>query len=561
MRILTEKNFISNYTAFIISAAFLVLSGCTGKESSTMPGNLVPAEPGASPDYWCTWAAQNYMHGQGAEELDPIVMLVSGIGRYHADYLTEKTLFGPEGWAATFHPRVRNDLYIVLDDGWDIPVNNDMTYRSLCRLDPEKFPSFTGDFAGNLKQLNQWARDHGWRGIGLWFRDVESPQDDARRKQMNDDRAYERLYWGERLEWCREAGIDYWKMDVGGNDEKMRFFQDLVREKHPGLHFEIGVIPQSGPFNSIPGDGYIEAGYCENAVEKAMYADIVRLYDISPELGSSTTLERFAHVAEAASVNPDADALLNCDDEVYIAAVLGGTMGILRHSMVGRRPGNDPDIYLTGPRHLKKRNDEVARAVRWQRIAPAFPANALEVRIDEHELMDSWKFAPGEFWASAEDWKSTANVADKTVEQYAPARVTRGIPLPEVRIEGEPPFVIACRHPNGAVAVAAIGRISPEKGYYTPEADIMLDVGAVTGPVGVFGYYRSLTLVFNEPLRKVRVLAQDLAGDEASDITRQVKVEGNRLVIPGAVIMTTGLSAAQSGDLSDPGMVMVIKQQ
>ena len=543
--------------ALVMPFCLVALSGCTTSGQK----NLIPDTPGTSPNYWCSWAVQNYMHGQGDDVLDPIVKTVAGIGRYKSDYLTEETLFGPNGWATTFHTKIRNDLYIVLDDGWDIPTSNDYSYRTFSRLDPEKFPSFKGNIPENLIQLNQWARDRGWRGMGLWFRDVESGQDSERRTAMHDDKAYERLYWGERLEWCRDAGINYWKMDVGGNDEKMRMFQNLVREKHPGLHFEIGVIPKAGAFNSIPGNGRIEEEYRAQAVEKLSYTEILRLYDISPELGNASMLERFARVVKAASENPAADGLLNCEEEVYIAAALGGTMGIFRHSMVGLRPGGDPDLYLTGPRNLKRRLDEVVRAVMWQRIAPAFSASSGAVQVDDEYMMDFWKFSLGEFWASAEDWHHTSNVVDKVVEQYAPARVSRGLPLPDVSIEGEPPFVLASRHPNGAVSVASIGRVSPEKGYYTPEADVTIEAGALNNRIGIFGYYRSLTVIFNEPLGKVRIWGQDLAGDRALDITDRLMLEGNRLVIPGDVISEIGLSAASENDLSDPGMVIGIEKR
>ena len=78
--------------------------------------------------------------------------------------------------------------------------------------------------------------------------------------------------------------------------------------------------------------------------------------------------------------------------------------------------------------------------------------------------------------------------------------------------------------------------------------------------MGVFGRYGSLTLRYPYALGKVRVLAQDLAAHEAVDITGRVKVEGNKMTVPGSVIAEVGLSAASEGDVSDPGLVLKLER-
>lgn len=90
-------------------------------------------------------------------------------------------------------------------------------------------------------------------------------------------------------------------------------------------------------------------------------------------------------------------------------------------------------------------------------------------------------------------------------------------------------------------------------------ADVTLQVGQDSGPIGIFGRYRSLTLVFDKSVAGRRVLAQDLAGDTPQDITRLVRVSGDRVLIPGAVIDDVGRRAATPGDESDPGLVLVIR--
>jgi hypothetical protein len=83
-------------------------------------------------------------------------------------------------------------------------------------------------------------------------------------------------------------------------------------------------------------------------------------------------------------------------------------------------------------------------------------------------------------------------------------------------------------------------------------------VADAPGPYGVFGYFDSLTLVFDNPLHDRRVLAQDLAGDEPIDISSMVQVRDKSLYIPDKVIRRIGLHNATPGDISAPGLVVAI---
>jgi hypothetical protein len=147
----------------------------------------------------------------------------------------------------------------------------------------------------------------------------------------------------------------------------------------------------------------------------------------------------------------------------------------------------------------------------------------------------------------------------KTYQQGAPARVSRGLPLPEVVCEGEPPFVLAGRFPNGAIAVATQGRTLHGTNWFFPPADVTVQLGSSNGPIGIFGRYRSLTLQSAAPFGKVHVFAQDLAGDRSEDITSKVKIKANKVELPGSLIEEIGLKAATKGDVSDPGLVLVIR--
>jgi len=395
-------------------AAFAVLTGKVARSR-----NLVPTEPGKSPNYWCTWSVQSYMQGQGAKTNDPILYQVA------------------------------------------------------------------------------------------------------------------------------------WKM-----------MTDFADQFFPGLVMEHGNPSKDGPFNSYPGSGRVDPAYVEAGKRVIQYSEVMRLHDNSPQLGIPTMLDRLASILDAVKTKPAKTGYLDCEDEVTMAAVLGGTMGVMRCPMVGLRPGDDPDIFLKGPRNLKQRMDEVVRAVRWHRIAPAFGAGVMATQIDTKVLVDSYKFPAGEFWTSTEDWATTYAspyaCMDKMVAQGAPARVTRGLPLPEVTCEGEPPYVLASLNPNGSVSIGTLGRLSPQRACYFPEADVSLNIGRITGNIGIFGYYKTLTLVLDMPLGEFGIWAQDLAGDCAVDITSKVLVEDNRLVFPGDLIKSIGLSAATPGDLSDPALVVEI---
>jgi hypothetical protein len=126
----------------------------------------------------------------------------------------------------------------------------------------------------------------------------------------------------------------------------------------------------------------------------------------------------------------------------------------------------------------------------------------------------------------------------------------------------EPPFVIASRHPNGALTTATLGRTicsSPtDRKYGTPLAEITLDAGKLTGLIGIFGRYQSLTLTFDSPMTGRTILTQDILDRQARDITSQVIIKDNSVTLPGKLIDKVGLEKGDRGDKSDPGMVISI---
>lgn len=489
--------------------------------------SLVPASLSTAPNYWCTWSAQNYMYGQGAQTLDAGLLEGDSGARLAEQQLSYSSLLGPEGWLHRFYPKLRKELYVVLDAGWE-----EGNYASFVP-DPKKFPELQGPVAEKLKQLNDAVKQSGWRALALWCRNPPGGEKDT-----------------QLVEWSEQAGIPYWKIDGGDRDFSVDRARDRLRSSLITEHV-FGEGPLNGDWRS---DGRFPAQDWDSPrIAILRQADVYRTYDTSTTLSVPTTLDRVGALLKATENRPPVRALLNCEDEVYIAAVLGCTMGIMRHPMKGKRPGGDPDSGFAGPRKSKWRMDEVIRAVRWQRIAPPYAVSPGFVHLDEEILTDEWRFEKGETW-----FHESIGVLAR---QGAPARIARNTSLPEVEPAAEKPFVIAGRFPNGTAAIATLERTSRAKGWYCPPVSIRWNVSDATGPFGIFGSFVDLTLIFDQPLEKLQVLAQDLAADRPQDITSSVRIKGKELSISGQLIRRIGLEAGTPGDLSDPALVLAVQRR
>jgi hypothetical protein len=92
-----------------------------------------------------------------------------------------------------------------------------------------------------------------------------------------------------------------------------------------------------------------------------------------------------------------------------------------------------------------------------------------------------------------------------------------------------------------------------------PAAETELHVGDAPGPYGIFGSFTTLTLVFDRPLRGRRVIVQDLASDQALDVTNRVRIDCRSLQLTEADLRTFGLHATTTGDISSPGLVLALR--
>lgn len=479
--------------------------------------SLVPDTPSKAPDYFCTWNLQGYLVSHQDTKVTRKAM-------------NEDNLFGKgkyQNWANCY-PRIREDLYLVLDDSWDIPkeVNDKPNpYLGTVELNEERFPSFHGTPEERLRQLVTRIKAKGWKGAGGWI---------CAQKADNQRETDEKSYWTERIKTADEAGFDYWKVDWGNNDRNgkwRKMLTDIGKQYAPRLYIEHA---------------------CENRFIE--FSDVFRTYDVENVIAQPVTIQRICNLLPyQASAN--AKGLINCEDEPYIAAGLGCAIGIMRHPFTGNMPDGNQDIaFPPVGRDMKKRLDEVVRGIRWHRIAEPFGVNGKDFEIDNVRLEDYW------ILKEKETWMKSRKPGSKMVES-APARVSRGMPLPEVSdsCSADRPYILCSRYPNGAIAVASIGR-SLNHDYISKRIGVTIPVPQTGVPIGVFGYFEELTIILTDTLntKNYRVLAQDLAGDSPVNITKKIKIKDNRVTIPGELLSRIGLMKASKYDCSDPGLVIQI---
>lgn len=502
---------------FLSSAALYLMFTVFGFSQSNY--SLVPNQPSKAPDYFCTWNIQGY------------VCSFETSARSRQE-MTENNMFGEgayQNWVS-FFPQIREDLIFVMDDSWDIPISEtrkDGPTFGLTELNQERFPSYTGNPAQRLTKLVDAVKAKGWKGLGGWICAQEAPI----AGNVNSEE-----YWTERLKAANEAGFTYWKVDWGKqsrNQEWRKTMTRLGRTYAPNLVIEHA-------FNGAP----IE------------FSDTYRTYDVENVVAQPATIQRIADLLKY-KAQGDAKGIINCEDEPYIAAGLGCAIGVMRYPFADKLPNGTQD-YAFPPvgRDIKHRMDEVIRGVRWHRIAEPFGVGSDIYNIDTTLLKDFWVLSDRETW-------NKAHKTGDTLKESAPARVSRGLPLAKVLNPApDQPFVLSSLYPNGAIAIATIGR-GINRDYITKRVKVEQEIKNIDKPIGIFGDYESLTLILPEKIKasNYEVLGQDLAADKASVVTKDIIFKGNKIIISGDVIRKIGLSAASKGDKSDPGLVLQFRKK
>lgn len=483
--------------------------------------NFIPDIENPSPDYYCTWQTQLYATSDGKP-----------VGQ--RKIINEKSMFSseyPYAWTS-FYEKARQDLFFVMDDSWDVPPEGDESKYGSLILDRQKFASFyTDDNSTNaLKNLCSRVKSLGWKGLGGWVCAQESPV------PLNGEACTE--YWIERLKNAQEAGIRYWKIDWGKKERSEDFRRQISKLAHK----------------------YAPKLTVENAFDAKYisFSDAFRTYDVPAIMSIPMTMEKLALILKAADYTGEAKSLVNCEDEAYAAAAGGFTMGIMRHPYSGNLPDGRADMsFPECHRDLKRKTEEVLHAARWHRIAPAFAADKNNVCISEKMLIDTWNLQNSE--AEIESWwfkmgPIKNHIKSDTITKTACAAISRNMPLPVITPDenGEIPYVIASRNPNGAVSVAFLARTNKRK-YYTPLCDVSLDA-ADSDTFGLFGYFKSVTLNFSSEKTNVKVYAQNLSDDFSYDITDQVHTDGKNITIPFSAVDKLCISE----DKSEPGLLVKI---
>ena len=480
--------------------------------------HFIPDIVNPSPDYFCTWQTQLYATSDGKPQRQ-------------RDALCEKALFDkekPYGWAY-FHEKARRDLYFVMDDSWDIPFGvHPERYGSLI-LDKEKFPSFMRENnEKSLAALNDALKALGWKAVGGWV----CAQVCEEVREGPDDEAY----YIKRFKEADASGFGYYKVDWGNRAADVSFrrrLSELKRQYAPRL-------------------------ILENAVtrEAVGFSDTFRTYDVPAVFSIPMTMAKNAEYLNADAIE-GAPALICCEDEVYMAASLGCTFGVMRHPYYGALPDGRADMSFPAVhRDIKRRMNEVARAARFHRIAPAFGVERASLSVSDRILTDDRRFERPE--EEIESWWFENDAVGKLppdgiIRRSAPAAIARRMPLPDVTPDenGEVPFVTASRHPNGTVAVAAHGR-THDRRFMTPLCDISVKADGAEN-VGVFGAFGTL---FLEGVKAKTVYAEDLIGGAAYDITDRVRVTENGILLDGGLLTRVGTEENDPGDISDAGVLL-----
>ena len=514
----------------------------------------VAATQTAPPNYWCTWYWQNYLIRKGEEVTDPDATAIFS-NEAARESMNEANIFGAEGMAVVMLPRTRKDFYFVIDHGWQDKSIDHNTFFTLI-MDTLDFPRYAHlPPRDRLKQMNEDIKALGWRGLGLWVRG--NPTESEMKTCV---------------EWSRYAGIEYWKIDGGDTDHfyatkwKKSIYPDLTLEHITG----------AGPINpkwDIPGLTLYPSVYngevlvsqeldaslekltkkVEESLETIKNTDVFRTYDAAPLLVTTTTLQRVHDILVQTAGKPEYRAYLNVQDDSNVAAALGLLIAAKRHPMHTPRlyKGKDFHLQIAGDRQVDKRLNELDRFAMWQRLAPPMPAGHGSYAFSPHNLVDSIVFQENDTWLK----RSHGNM----VRQSAPAIMARNLPLPEVSATGLHPYVLAGKFENGAVAVATEGRVTPDASWTHPLASVKLSGVAVNRPIGIFGYYETLTLIFSEGLPgNTVVYARDLLSDQPVDITNRVRIENDRVLIDGSLIEEIGTMSGDEGDLSAPGLMLTV---
>lgn len=465
-------------------------------------------------DYFCSWEAQartvkkHGLTGTWCSEL--------------RDALTSGLLFGP---SSEYHPlprEYRKGMLFLLDDGWDVPLGTRADPQSLKLFgtllpDAEKFGDLGKNPTARLRALREKCESLGYAGLGVW----------VAAEQGGDTPEGTHAFYASVARLHHAAGVRYWKVDWGEHAEESAYRAILTEEVHknaPGLLVEHCVTQQ--PLSALNATQDFLPSRRRLTAERTPLSDVFRTYDIVKPFREVCTLGRIDEALTAAAAQGD-DLLICAENEAYIAAALGCTLGVMWGS------------------------DALYAALRFRRLSPPFSTGRAPYVRSEETLTDTLWFE--------NDVRSWIPSGKREIRESAPAVMARGCPLPRVLPRGGlAPFVAASKNPStGVYAVAAFRRTQDPNPQLAAPADVTLAVEGAVVTVGVFGIFASLTLSFPEALTgEVTVLAQDMLSDTSFDISGDAVREGNTVTFDGRALRTWGKSSRALYDSTDPALLL-----
>lgn len=449
-------------------------------------------------DYYCTWQAQNF--------------LCQTKNVSNRDYLDENALFNDVNGLVNNYKGLRKDLIFVLDDGWDVPysynVKESYPFASHIIRD-DRFPSFNKSPKEKLKQMVDKIKTYGWKGVGIWVC--------AQGYENDYTKSIEELkeFFKERLLWSKYANIMYWKVDWGiyCNDVKYRrMLVRLTKKYYPELIVEnaMCINPVNG-FNNGEEEQYKYMFPWNkemfNYIDKVTkFSEVFRSYDVTEELSTNSTLARLTYLLKKSN------AIINAEDELYLAAVLNCSYGIERtpYSTVTATPKNI---------NFNFKCNEVKAAINYRHISPVFKRTPL--RTSKEQFLDEYSF--GGYWCD--------NVTNATVKQLCPARVSRNTSLPKVKAIKEVPYVVCCKDLNNNYAIGTFKRINYENDdkYLV---DVSVKINQVVKNIAIFSnQIKTLKVKFAENVNFSKIVLVNLMNKSRRDVTNKIIIKNNQLII------------------------------
>lgn len=479
--------------------------------------NLIPpASEEWYGDYFCSWEAQ-------ARTAKKYGLTGTWCSEWR-DALTTGFLFGP---ASEYHPlprEYRKGMLFLLDDGWDVPLGTRANPQSMklfgnLRPDAEKFGDLGKSPSARLCALRERVEDLGYAGLGVW----------VAAEQGGESAEATSAFYADAARLHRAAGVRYWKVDWGEHAEDSEYRRRLTEAVHqnaPGLLVEHCVTQQ--PLTAVNSRADFLSWRKRRTAERICAADVFRTYDIVKPFREVCTLARIDEALTAAKVQ-GGDLLICAENEAYVAAALGCTLGVMWESA------------------------EVYAALRFRRLSPPFSSGRASYERSEETLTDTLWFE--------NDVKSWIPSGKKLITESAPAVMARGCPLPQVTARGElVPFVAASKNPKtGVYAVATFRRNADPNPRVIAPAAVTLRVEGDPVTVGVFGTFDSLTLAFPHELASgISVYAQDFLSETSVNLTSQVLRRGNCITLDGRMLRTAAKSSRPLYDTTEPALLLRI---